>query len=111
MQINSRYFTSVKIAHIVPILFFSFFKSGAMRNPFCFSDAKINVPFSYTAIAKVHNCSKSFAVLSYKEHSHHNQNVIAKKGDNILGYKIVDIFDDVITVQDDKNNELSVYLK
>jgi len=83
---------------------------GSKRNPFCFSDTKIKVPFSYTATAKVHSCSKSFAILSCTGTAQNNQNVIAKHGDTVLGYKVVDILDDVLTLQDDKNNEIIMYL-
>lgn len=112
MQINLRYFTGFKIIYIFPlfILGFSEILSGLKRNPFCFSDTKIKLPFSCAAVAKVHNCSKSFAILSCPGNSVGNQKVIAKKGDDVLGYRIVDIFEDVITVQDDKNNEIILHL-
>lgn len=111
MQTNFRYFPDRKIMLFLLVLVLGFFnlKSAAHRNPFCFSDIKNKLPFSYVATAKVHNCSKSFAILSYVCNSN-NQKVIVQKGDTVLGYKIVDIFEDVITVQDDKNNEVTLHL-
>jgi len=111
MQTDFRYFASFKIVLVLFILGFLELKSKPPRNPFCFADTSSKVPFSYTATAKVHNCSKSFAILSYFENSRDHQKVIAKKGDTVLGYKIIDIFDDALTVQDDKNNEMILDLK
>lgn len=51
-----------------------------------------------------------FAILSYNENSQ-NKNIIVKKGDVIFGYKVVDVFDDIVTIQDDKNNEILLHLK
>jgi len=109
MQTNSRYFTSIKIAPVLPVLVFTFWGlfGNTKRNPFCFSDAKTKVPFSYSATAKLHNCSKSFAILTSLD----NKKIIAKKGDIHFGFKIIEINDDVLTVQDDNNNELLVPLK
>jgi hypothetical protein len=112
MQNNLRYFTVIKIAHILSILFLATFNLDgvAKRNPFCFYDKKINVPFSCTAIAQVHKSSKSFAILSCIENSQ-RKNIIAKKGDLVFGFKIVDMFNDTITIQDDHNNEVILRLK
>lgn len=112
MQTNVRYFTAFKLVYFLPILLLTSFNLYGLinRNPFCFSDKKINIPFSCSAIAQVHNSSKYFAILTHGENQQ-RQNFIAKKGETILGYRIVDIFGDAITIQDNGNNEIILHLK
>jgi len=112
MQINFRYSTNHIKRYVLSIIILAIFNLQGLvsRNPFCYSDLKSNIPFSYRAIAQVHNSSTSFAILSCQKNET-IQNIIAKKGDVIFGYKIVDIFGDMLTVQDDKNNEIILYLK
>lgn len=110
MQHVAGYFSNHQIIFVILILIFEPIYS-MVRNPFCFSHTRLSVPFSFTARGTIHNSSKSFAILNLKEEYEPNQHLVAKKGDIILGYKIIEILEDALIVHDDKNNEVIVNIK